>query len=84
MRAAGTGVAADPGDARRWYARAARRGDPHAMALLADALAATDPKRATALYAQASALGHVYATHRLAHPPGETKVTTKGGFGESQ
>ena len=84
----GDGVAPDPEDALRWYARAARRGDAHAMALLADALADTDPRRARALFAQASEQGHAYAarrlTHRLAFPPGETKVTAKGGFGENQ
>ena len=88
MRETGDGVRADPKDAQRWYARAARRGDAHAMALLADRIFAEDPRRAKALYARASALGHAYATlrltHPLAHPPGETKVTTKGGFGENQ
>lgn len=88
LREIGDGVAPDPEDALRWYARAARRGDAHAMALLADALADTDPRRARALFAQASEQGHAYAarrlTHRLAFPPGETKVTAKGGFGENQ
>lgn len=88
LRAAGDGVTADPEDATRWYARAARHGDAHAMALLADTIATKNPKRATALYVQASKLGHVYAarqlTHHLANPPGETEVTTKGGYGEDQ
>ena len=88
LRAAGDGVSADPEDAMRWYARAARRGDAHAMALLADALITENPKRAAALYAQASQRGHAYAarqlTHPLANPPGETEVTTRGGFGEDQ
>lgn len=88
LRAAGDGVASDPKDAIRWYARAARRGDAHAMTLLADAIAAENPRRAADLYARASQLGHQYAasqlTHHLANPPGETEVTTKGGFGENQ
>ncbi len=88
LRTVGDGVAADPVDATRWYARAARRGDAHAMALLADTIATENPKRAAALYVQASKLGHAYAarqlTHHLANPPGETEVTTKGGSGEYQ
>lgn len=88
LRETGDGVTASREDALRWYARAARRGDAHAMALLADALADKDPKRARALYAQASARGHAYATRRLTHPlaqpPGETEVTAEGGYGENQ
>ena len=88
LREAGDGVAPDPDDALRWYGRAARRGEAHAMALLADAIADDQPKRARALYAQASERGHVYAARRLTHPlappPGETEVTAKGGSGENQ
>lgn len=54
----------------------------------ADIVFADDPIRAQTLYTQVAALGHVYATrnliHHFAEPPGETKVTTKGGIGEDQ
>lgn len=82
LREAGVGVVADPADALRWYARAARRGDAHAMTRIADQVFAKDPDRAKALYAQAAALGHPYATHRLAHPPGEDDQIFSGGLGE--
>ncbi len=56
--------------------------------VLAATTARENPKRARMLYTKASELGHVYAarqfTHPLANPPGETEVTTKGGFGENQ
>ncbi len=84
LRESGDGVAENPEDAFRWYARAARRGDAHAMALLADSLFAVDPKRAKALYAQAAALGHNYAMLRLAQPPGEFDGEDPGGIGENQ
>ena len=84
LRAAGDGVAENPEDALHWYARAARRGDAHAMALLADGLFAVDPKRARALYSQAAALGHDYAKLRLAQPPGEIDGEDPGGIGGNQ
>jgi len=53
-----------------------------------DTVLADDSIRAQTLYTQVAALGHVYATrnliHHFAEPPGETKVTTKGGIGEDQ
>lgn len=54
--------------------------------VLAATCADKNPMRA--LHAEASKPGHARAarelTHPLANPPGETEVTTEGGFGEDQ
>ncbi len=84
LRESGDGVAKNPKDAFRWYVHAARRGDAHATALLADGLFAVGSKQAKALYAQAAAQGHNYAMLRLAQPPGEFDGEDPGGIGENQ
>lgn len=81
LLAEGDGVRQDHAAAIRWYARAARRGDAHAMVVLAEDYYSHDPKRATRLLTEAAALGHEFAKRRLALPPGEIVVTGEGGSG---
>ena len=79
LREAGDGVAADAEDARRWYARAARRDEPHAMVMLADRIGDAADPRARALLRRAAALGHPYAIRRLSDPPRATDAGDSGG-----
>lgn len=78
----GDGVSRNAAQARLWYARAARRGDPHAMVLLSELLG--DDPAARPLLVEAAARGHGYAQRRLAQPPGEALSTSLGGEGEDQ
>ncbi|MEM7268381.1 MAG: hypothetical protein AAF401_03905 [Pseudomonadota bacterium] len=82
LLAEGDGVAQNSAEARKWYARAARRGDAHAMVLLAEILG--EGPVANSLLNEAAARGHRYAQRRLAQPPGETKPAPSGGNGEDR
>lgn len=79
----GEGAPQNAALARHWYDRAARRGDMHAMTLLAEALLTENPthKRGRALLSVAAASGHHYAKHLLAFPPGDQTELGQGGEG---
>lgn len=72
MLEAGDGVRASARQALFWYARAARRGEPHAMVLLAEHHLSRDPvdDRGRTLLVRAAALGHLFAQRRLAELSG--------------
>ena len=82
----GDGVAADPRTARRWYARAARRGDAHAMLLLADSRLSLDPsdREARDLIHRAAALGHPFAKRHLAALSGDADGLTEDSTGDQK
>lgn len=82
---AGDGVArARPDQARRWYTRAAGRGEPHAMVLLAEERLSANPadEQGLSLMRRAAALGHELAIRRLAALSGETGVHSYDSKGD--
>lgn len=82
----GDGLRADPEGAARWYARAARRGDAHAMVLLAEIHLARDPHdpRAKALFQEAADRGHPFARRRLEGPPSADDAVLSGVKGDQE
>ena len=85
---AGAQAAVYGADTLNYLAAEAYEGGDSVSSGKSDTVFANDPIRARTLYTQAAAFGRVYATRKLIHhfaePPGETKVTTKGGIGEDQ
>ncbi|MGB0505949.1 MAG: tetratricopeptide repeat protein [Pikeienuella sp.] len=81
----GEGAPHNPALANYWYDRAARRGDTHAMTLLAEKLLTTNPthKRAQALLNTAASAGHQYAIRLLASSPGGQNDLGQGDKGET-
>lgn len=80
----GDGVGADPTLARQWYVRAAQKGEPHAMVLLAHARLNANPHdtEAFTLMNRAAALGHAFAIRRIAELSGDDGPLSADSIGD--
>lgn len=82
----GDGVPANLELAREWYLRAADRGEPHAMVLIAIERLSHDPAdpRGLSLMNRAAALGHDFAKRRLASLSGNASANSDDSTGDDQ
>lgn len=82
----GDGVSANLDLAREWYIRAADRGEPHAMVLLAIERLSHDPadQKGLSLMTRAASLGHDFAKRRLAALSGEAVDNSDGSIEDEQ
>lgn len=72
--------------AREWYIRAADRGEPHAMVLIAIERLSDDPadRRGLSLMTKAASLGHEFAKRRLAALSGDARAHSDDSTGDDQ